>query len=87
MTEHSAHMARATLATGAGLRIFGVAIAGDTLAIEMPNNSRLAAKVESISPSRLVLEIDGRHVNFEPGSDEADVFPTSPLATTDWTHI
>lgn len=87
MTQHVAHTVRDELEAGAGLRIFGLVEKGDTLAIEMAGNSRIAATVKSITPGRLWLEIAGSAIAFDAGSDESDALPSSPLAFTDWTQI
>lgn len=87
MGQLSAYTVRNVLESGAGLRIVGEVCEGDTLAIEMANNSRILAVVKQISNGRLWLAINDIDIAFDAGSDESDLLPSSPMATTDWTHV
>lgn len=87
MAQHSAHTVRTSLEKGSGLRIFGVIQDGDTLAIEMADNQRIPATIQKVLSGRLWLEINGKEVAFDAGSEESNLLPQSPLAHTDWTLV
>lgn len=85
MTQHSAHVTRRRLEVGAVLQIFGTPIAGDTLAIEFPNNQRVGATILTFTQGRVWLQVDDQKIALDARSSDDDPVSPSPLTHSCWT--